>query len=68
MWDILAKDWMTTINPKKIKDTITKKSCKGSILVFHDSLKAEKKLKEILPEVLKYFSAKGYSFKNIPQS
>lgn len=68
MWDILAKDWMTTINPKRIKEIILKKSQQGSIIVFHDSLKAEKNLKEILPEVLIYFSKKGYVFKNIPQS
>jgi peptidoglycan-N-acetylglucosamine deacetylase len=60
MWDILAKDWMSNINPKRIKDIILKGGCKGSILVFHDSLKAEKNLKEILPEVLKYFSEIGY--------
>ena len=35
---------------------------KGSIVVFHDSLKAWEKLQYVLPKVLKHFSERGYRF------
>jgi hypothetical protein len=37
----------------------------GSIIVFHDSLKASKNMLYALPLVLKHFSEKGYIFKKI---
>ena len=35
----------------------------GSIIVFHDSVKASKNMKYALPKVLEYFSEKGFNFK-----
>ncbi|MFZ6000354.1 MAG: polysaccharide deacetylase family protein, partial [Bacteroidota bacterium] len=34
----------------------------GSIVVFHDSLKAEKNLTYVLPRFLAHFSAAGFQF------
>jgi peptidoglycan-N-acetylglucosamine deacetylase len=35
----------------------------GSIIVFHDSLKAFTRLEYTLPRVLKFFSEKDFQFK-----
>lgn len=32
----------------------------GSIVIFHDSLKAEKNLRFVLPKVLEFISEKGW--------
>ena len=55
MWSVLTQDWKTSIsNEYCFKKTI--QSIKdGSIIVFHDSLKAEEKLKYLLPRVLEHF-------------
>jgi len=37
----------------------------GSIIVLHDSLKALKNVKYVLPKMLEYFSNEGYIFKAI---
>lgn len=65
MWDVLSADFDQRIHPEKCLDNVLKNSKKGSIIVFHDSIKAQKNLKYALPKVLKHFSKKGYSFKSI---
>ena len=64
MWTILSRDFDKNVDPgesiKKIKA-----SSKGSIIVFHDSEKATGSLFKILPEVLEYFSNKGFVFKRL---
>ena len=65
MWDVLSKDWEQKIAPEVCLQNIIKYTEEGSILVFHDSIKASKNVYEILPKVLEYFSEKGYTFKSI---
>lgn len=61
-WDILAYDWDAEIDVEKTIETIVKETRSGSILVFHDSLKAEKNLRKMLPEILKKLQEKHFSF------
>jgi len=42
-----------------------KKVGTGHIFVFHDSEKAEKNLKILLPQLLKHFGEMGYSFDSL---
>lgn len=63
MWDVLSFDWDANVTHEKCLDNVMKNTQKGSIIVFHDSLKASNNLKLVLPKVLEYYSKKGYSFK-----
>lgn len=65
MWDVLSADFDTTITAQECLNNVIKNTKNGSIIVFHDSLKSQEKLKFVLPEVLGYYSEKGYSFKAI---
>jgi peptidoglycan/xylan/chitin deacetylase (PgdA/CDA1 family) len=65
MWDVLSADFDTKISKEKCLQNVLKNTRNGSILVFHDSSKASKKLKFVLPKVLEYFTEKGYSFQKI---
>jgi peptidoglycan/xylan/chitin deacetylase (PgdA/CDA1 family) len=65
MWDVLSADFDTTISSNKCLKNVIKNTKNGSIVVFHDSLKASEKLKFVLPKILEYYSEKGYSFKKI---
>ena len=65
MWDVLSADFDTTISKEKCLQNVLNNAKKGSIIVFHDSLKASKKVKYALPTVLKAFSEKGFVFKKI---
>ncbi|NNC46425.1 MAG: polysaccharide deacetylase family protein [Winogradskyella sp.] len=63
MWDVLSYDWDTNLSKKKCYKNVISSASKGSIIVFHDSIKASKNLKYTLPKVLEYYSEKGYKFK-----
>jgi peptidoglycan/xylan/chitin deacetylase (PgdA/CDA1 family) len=65
MWDVLSADFDTSISSNKCLKNVIKNTKNGSIVVFHDSLKASEKLKFVLPKILEYYSEKGYSFKKI---
>lgn len=65
MWDVLSADFDTSISNEKCLDNVLKNTKEGSIIVFHDSIKAAERMKYALPKVLKEFSAKGYVFKAI---
>jgi peptidoglycan/xylan/chitin deacetylase (PgdA/CDA1 family) len=63
MWSIVSMDYDLRISPKKCLQNVLKNAGPGSIIVFHDSHKAEKNLKQVLPEVLEYYKSAGYKFK-----
>lgn len=66
LWDILAKDWVQQSPYTDYCYTnIVDNAKNGSIIVFHDSIKAEKNLRKTLPKVLEHFSARGFEFKKI---
>jgi peptidoglycan/xylan/chitin deacetylase (PgdA/CDA1 family) len=62
MWSVLSGDFDIHLTPKKCYDHVIEKTEPGSIIVFHDSEKAFPRLKVVLPDVLKYYSEKGYRF------
>ena len=63
MWDVLSGDFDVKLTPEKCYENVIKNTRNGSIIVFHDSLKAFERLKYTLPRVLKYFQDSGYRFK-----
>lgn len=65
MWDVLSLDWDATVSPENCLNNVISKTKNGSIIVFHDSVKASKNMQYALPKVLEYFSKKGYSFESI---
>lgn len=65
MWSVLSGDFDLNITPEQCLQTVLKNTESGSVIVFHDSEKAFEKLRYALPEVLKYFSGKGYQFERL---
>lgn len=62
MWSHLAWDFSKKLNiGRAIKKLKQAKS--GSIVVFHDSPKSFENLKQILPEILGYYSERGFNLK-----
>ena len=55
-------DFDASLDPEIAFKKIIKYTKPGSIIVFHDNLKAEKCLKYILPRTLEHFSKLGYNF------
>ncbi len=68
MWSVLSGDFDTSISKEKCFQNVLKNTKNGSIIVFHDSVKASEKLRFVLPKILKEFSEKGFTFKAITTS
>jgi len=65
MWDVLSGDFDTKLSPEKCYQNVIKHTENGSIIVFHDSLKAFDRLSYALPKVLAYFTEKGFTFSTL---
>lgn len=62
MWEILSKDYDKHLAKEQCYANATKKVRSGSIIVFHDSLKAQENLRYALPKTLDTLLEKGYVF------
>lgn len=60
MWDVISYDYDSTVSEEKCLENVLKNIQPGSIIVFHDSLKAEKNLRYVLPKVLEIIVKKGW--------
>lgn len=66
LWDVLSGDFDPEISAEQCLENVLKNTENGSIVVFHDSEKAQEKLYEVLPKVLAYYTQNGFEFKEIP--
>ena len=66
LWDVVTRDYSKHMNPDKVLENVKKYTRDGSIIVFHDSIKAERNVKEALPKAIEWLLEQGYSFKLIP--
>jgi len=66
MWDVLSGDFDQSLSHEKCLKNVVNKVKAGSIVVFHDSLKAENKLRHVLPKVLFELKTRGFKFSAIP--
>ncbi len=62
LWDVLSGDFDQDITPEKCLKNVIKNTRNGSIIVFHDSLKAQKNMLYALPRAIQYLKEQGYSF------
>ncbi len=63
LWDVLSRDYDVHVTGETCLSNVIEGVRPGSIVVFHDSLKAEERLRHALPATLAHFSALGYRFK-----
>ena len=65
MWDVLSADYDQTISSEKCLDNVLKNVKSGSIIVFHDSIKAFQNLEYTLPKTLEILTKRGFVFERI---
>ncbi len=65
MWDVLSYDYDKHVSPETCLRKTIKAVRPGSIIVFHDSLKAERNMMYALPRLIDHFKGKGFSFKSL---
>jgi len=67
MWDVLTHDFDLKVTKEQVLGNVLKNATPGSIIVFHDSLKAKEKVLYALPLVLEHYSKLGYTFEALPE-
>ena len=68
MWDVLSWDFKKDVTAEQAAQNVIKNAGPGSIVVFHDSLKAGSTMLEALPKVLEHFGDEGYRFEVLPEA
>ena len=59
-WDILTRDYEPTRTPEQMLAQIQRETRPGSIINFHDSIKSNERMLEVLPLVIEWLISKGY--------
>jgi len=68
MWDVLSGDFAPDLTPEVVLQKTLKYTEPGSIVLFHDSLKARRSMAYALPRVLDHFGERGFKFEGLPIS
>ncbi|HNW76341.1 MAG TPA: polysaccharide deacetylase family protein [Bacteroidales bacterium] len=63
VWSLLTWDFSPHVTPEQCLEMAIRNTRPGEIVVFHDSLKAQRNLLYALPRYLDEFRARGYVFK-----
>jgi len=61
MWDVLSADFDTTLSKEQCLDNVLSNVKPGSIIVFHDSVKAFKNLQYVLPKTLAFLKENNFN-------
>lgn len=65
LWDVITRDYDPNLKEEQVLKIAKKYTRNGSIVVFHDSLKAEKNMKYAFPLAVKYWLENGYTFETL---
>lgn len=66
MYDLVTRDYSKKLTGEQVFKNVKRYARKGSIIVFHDSLKAEQNLRYALPKSIEWLLDNGYSIEKIP--
>jgi len=64
LWDVISYDF-EKITRTECADNVMKNAKNGSIVLFHDNVKAEENMKYALPIFLESFLKQGFTFKTL---
>lgn len=62
MWTALSQDYRSDLTPEQCLQGTIRAIRPGSVILFHDSLKARKNMEYALPRVIEFAKTKGFTF------
>jgi len=65
LWDVISRDYDKDVPENKVLNIVKKYTRNGSIIVFHDSLKAERNMRYAMPKAIEFLLQEGYQFKTL---
>lgn len=66
MYDLITRDYNRRLTPQQVFDNVRRYVRNGSIIVFHDSLKAIRNMQWAMPRAIEWLKQQGYEFDVIP--
>lgn len=63
MWDVVTRDYSPHMTPNGVFNVVKRYTRNGSIIVFHDSLKAWDNMREAMPRSIEWLLEQGYEFR-----
>lgn len=66
LWDVITYDFDPALSEDEVYQNSITRLRPGSIIVFHDSIKAGKTMLAVLPRFLEFCKRAGYTFHAIP--
>ena len=67
MWDVVTRDYSKLKTSEQVFENVKKYTRNGSVIVFHDSLKAGDRMKKALPRSIEWLLEQGYAFEIIKE-
>lgn len=61
-WDVISRDYNRKLTGDEVLTIVKKYTRNGSIIVFHDSLKAQKNMMYAMPKAVEFLKSKGFEF------
>lgn len=68
MYDLVTRDYSRRLTPARVLDNVRRYARNGSVIVFHDSLKAERNMRVVLPAAIEWLQSEGYGFEVFPMT
>ena len=65
LWDVLTHDYNPKYTPEKMLRIVQRFTRNGSIIVLHDSLKSKDRMLIVLPQIIQWLQAAGYTFQTL---
>ena len=66
MYDLVSRDYSRKLTGPEVLANVKRYARNGSIIVFHDSLKASRNMRYALPNAIEWLLEQGYEFRPIP--
>lgn len=63
MWDLVTRDYNPKLSGEQVLDIVKRYARPGSIITFHDSLRAPHNLHYALPRAIEWLLSEGYEFR-----
>lgn len=66
MYDLVTRDYSKHLTGEEVLENVKRYARNGSIIVFHDSLKAHTNMRYALPKAIEWLRDQGYEFATLP--
>ncbi len=66
MYDVVTRDYNAQLSGERVLDNVKRLTRNGSVIVFHDSLRAADRMRYALPQAIEWLLDNGYELHPLP--